>query len=924
MGTITSGVGLISGINTGQIISGLIGIESQPITLLQNRITSTSNQKTAYTDLATALLTLQTTGELLEKPQTFQAATTTSSDPSILTATASPGASVGTYNLQVAQLVTTQQTVSNGFTDTTTSPVGAGTITLEEGGGEINSTTPLSALNGGAGISRGQFRITDRSGNTAVVDTTNAVTVDDVLKKINTSLGVSVKASISGDKIVLTDTTGKTTNSLSVTDLGTGTSAASLGIAGTAGTGAPTVLTGTDINYLATGTSLNQLNDGRGVRVGTSGDLSITTKSGATVNVNLATAKTVGDVLNAINTAAGGKVVASVVSGANGITLTDKTVGLSTFKVTNAAGSNAATDLGLTSTASGATITGGQVLAGIDTVLLSSLRGGQGLSLGTFKITNRAGTAKNVNLAGLSTVQDVINAINASGASVTASLKSSGNGIQLVDNSGGTGNLTIADTTGTSAAQLGITGTFATSQTSVQGADLQRQWVTNSTQLSTLNGGNGIGKGKITITNAAGQTTTVDLSGSTINTVSDVLSQINNKGLAGVTASINSAGNGIVINDTSTGAGKLTIADVDSTTAADLNIAGKATTNSINGAYEKTITVGPNDTLASVQAAINAANFGVRATIINDGSATSPYRLSLTAQNSGTAGRVVIDTGTTGLATTNLVTAQDAAVFLGSGNSANPLLVTSSSNQVTGIINGVTLSLVGVSTGAVQLSVTNDPDSIVTQLSNFTTEFNDLADAISTLTSYDTTTNTAGLLLGDPTVATIQNDMYDMLNKVVNTGGKYKVISDVGITVGDGAKLSFDEDTFRAAFATDANSVQNLFSATQTVTAADGTTTTNKLGLGYSIDTAMGQLIDPVSGIVTLENSSLDAEVSNFQDQITQLNAVIANKQSLLQEQFANMEEVLANLQGQQTALNSLSGITTSSSSSSSSSKSSG
>ena len=64
--------------------------------------------------------------------------------------------------------------------------------------------------------------------------------------------------------------------------------------------------------------------------------------------------------------------------------------------------------------------------------------------------------------------------------------------------------------------------------------DLDKQWVTNSTLLSTLNGGKGINDGKFTITNSAGALTTIDLSGGNVNTVSQLLYQINSKGLAGV------------------------------------------------------------------------------------------------------------------------------------------------------------------------------------------------------------------------------------------------------------------------------------------------------------------------------------------------------------------------------------------------------
>jgi flagellar hook-associated protein 2 len=923
MGTITSGVGLISGINTGQIISELISLDSQPVTLLQTRIAATNAQQTAYSALSSQLQTMQTTGKSLEQVSTFQAATATSSDQNVLTATAQNGAALGTYNLQVAQLVSTQQLISQGFTDFNQTPVGAGTISIELGGGSLSTQTTLAQLNGGQGVPTGQFRITDRSGASEVIDTSSDVTVDDVLKQINTSLGISVQASVKNNQLVLTDTTGKTTGNLTVQDLGSGTTAAALGIAGTSATN---TLTGTDVNYVTSGTYLNQLNDGRGVQLGSGGnDFTVTLKNGSTVSVNLATAKTLGDVINAINTAGGGKLTATIPPNGSRIQLTDSTGGGGTLSIADNNGSHAAEDLGLTAAPTGNVINGSSLLAGIDSTLISSLRGGSGLSLGTVNFTDRSGNTSAVNFSGATDVQDIIDDINnATGAQLKASLKPSGNGIQITDASGGTGNLVIADAGGgQTATQLGIAGTFSSSTPTVSGADLQKQWLTNSTLLSTLDGGQGIAKGKITITNAAGTSSTVDLSGSTITTVGSVISQINNAGLAGVTASINSSGNGILLTDTSTGPGHLKVVDVDSTTAADLNLASTATANTIDGAYEKTITVGPNDTLSSVQKAINDLGWGVSAQIINDGSATAPYRLSLTAQNSGTAGGVVFDSGTTNLGTYNLVNAQDAAVFLGSSSTGQPLLVTSSSNQISGVIQGVTLNLNGVSQGPVQLNVTNDPSGVVQELTTFTSTFNNLVNSMNTLTSYNTTTNQAGLLLGDATTQTIEENIYNMLNVVVNTGGKYTTLADIGLSLGNGALLQFDQNTFEQALSADPTAVEQLFTATKQVTdPTTGAVTTQQLGAGYSIDNQINDLLDPVSGVITQENQALSQEVQNFQDQITDLNTNIDNQRNLLQEQFNNMEQVLAGLQSQQQELGSLTNISAPASSSSSSSSS--
>src|SRR5438477_3673643 len=104
MGRISSGVGLISGINSKDIIDQLMALESKPKDLLQSRIDGINQQKLAYTDLTTRLTSLQINGQTLDKASTFQGASATSGDENVVTATTSNGAAPGSYQLQVSRL----------------------------------------------------------------------------------------------------------------------------------------------------------------------------------------------------------------------------------------------------------------------------------------------------------------------------------------------------------------------------------------------------------------------------------------------------------------------------------------------------------------------------------------------------------------------------------------------------------------------------------------------------------------------------------------------------------------------------------------------------------------------------------------------------------------------------------------------------
>lgn len=1017
MGRITSGIGLVSGINSRDIIDQLMQIESRQKTRLQQRAASLDQQRTAYTDISTRLTSLRLSATTLKKSLTFQNAAVTSSDENVLTATASAGAAVGSYTFQVARLVTTQQAVSRGFADVSTAKVGAGTLTIENGGGEVTSENLLNDLNGGAGVKRGAFRITDRAGNSAVIDISAAVSLQDVVKKINTTLDIAVRAEISGDRLVLTDQTGKTANNLVVQEIGDGAVATSLGIAGSV---AANTLTGADINTLGARSNLDLLNDGRGVRRAPSGnDLSITLSDASVVNVSLTSARTVGDVLNAINTAGAGKVTATISAGGKGITLTD-TTGASGPTVAAVGTSQAAADLGLLGAGSGGALAGQAVLTRLGTVSLRALNGGAGLTLGTINIKSRAAaTGADIDLSTAGTVQDAIDLINAANVGVKASVSRSGSGIQIVDTSGGSGDLVIGESGGgTTAAALGLAGSFDLSTAAVQGKNLQRQYVNENTLLSRYNGGKGVTPGKFRIFDSTGNAAIVDLTQQNEVRLSDVIAEINSRGI-GVTAGINATGDGLLLTDTAGGTGRLKVEAVEGTTAADLGIAGEAKADAptvINGSLERTVVLDANDTLTTAQKKINDLGFGITAQIINDGTSATPFRLSITARNGGRDGRFVFDSGATLLDTTNLVEARDAAVFLGDPSSAEPLLVTSGKNQLSGVIRGVNVELTGVGDRPVTLSVTNSVDNVVSEITKFTTTFNELSTRINTLTRFDTQTNQRGLLLGDGAAQRVQSEIFAMLNRPLPAGGRFRVLAEVGLRVTQGGELTFDEQKFREAYAADPDAVQTLFTrapggvtegtplsqlnqgrgvrtapaggddlrittrdgstfdvslasaftlgdviraintaaagklsaalneagsglvltdattgptgAATTVLPLSGSSAAADLGIqtsstsgtiagsalelplsravagaGAGIEAAINRLIDPVDGIITRQNRSLETQGEQFKTRIDAIDRQLAKKRERLERQFAQLESVLSNLQGQQAAL---------------------
>ena len=225
MSLLSTGVGLVSGLNYTALVSALTAPEQSQITALQTQDQTFKTKATAVSGLNVQLLSLTTSATSLGTSSNFNSLTVQNSDPTQLTASTTTGATAGNYQFQSLRLAAAQQTISQGFANTDQQLVGAGTITISSGG-QLLTPTPLNVLNGGAGVQPGSIRITDRSGKSANVDLSNAYTVDDAVAAINNTSGISVQASIQGDHLVLTDTSGQTASNLSVTDVTSGSQTA--------------------------------------------------------------------------------------------------------------------------------------------------------------------------------------------------------------------------------------------------------------------------------------------------------------------------------------------------------------------------------------------------------------------------------------------------------------------------------------------------------------------------------------------------------------------------------------------------------------------------------------------------------------------------------------------------------------------------
>jgi flagellar hook-associated protein 2 len=946
MGGITSGIGLASGLDTASIIQQLLSLEARPKLLAQRRLSTIKVQQTAYLDINSRLQNLRSMVSALRTQPVFDAKSATSTDEDILTASASAGAAAGSYTFLVDRLVSTEQWLTRGFSSADDVPVGAESFTFEGAEARLDRDTALADLNGGNGITRGKIRISDGT-DSAEIDLSKAATVSEVLDAIN-SADVGVTAKVRDGAFVLVSDTGDGSD-ITIQNVDAQQVVESLGLAAGASVSSAE-LVGSGVYTLADATPLSVLNDGRGVFaneiVGQTADFTITV-NGDERDVRLGElydtdgkvlegkAVTVGDALERMNDALDGTgVEARLNAQGNGFELFDSS-GTSTIELGETTGlvGSALEDLGFTAGSQVGTVEGGRVLAGMNSTLLSGLKGSaESLGDGILQLRARDGTVMNVTLTDLDTdfnglleqLQDQIDP-----AKITVELDEMGTGLRFTDVSGGGGNLSIVGSGGLAdtAVALGIsTGSTGVASSVFTGERIQRQYVGLNTLVSELNGGKGIGTGTFRVIDANRDAHEIEI-GTDVRTVADLIRAIDSA-IEGddVKVRINDNGDGFVIEDTSGGTGVLTIEDVSGSVASALKIEGEAassTENFIVGSYETTIEFDPGDSLRDVMNKINQAGVGVSASILNEGVGANPFRLSFTARESGIAGRTLIDTGGFDLGLTQLQEGQDAKAFFGSTDPAKAVLVTSSSNTITDVFEGLTLNLRSASDKAVTINVASDRTELETKIDEFVKGFNDTLDRIDFQSRFDQETEARGPLLGDSTLIGLKNALVrTVLSGPQNVSGRFSNLSQVGLTIGDGGRLELDKDKLKEAIEQDPQAVEDLLIAREIdqsggktvleggieVTDPSARETFSSLGVFARIEELSKTYIDSVDGVLTARGRALDNQVQLQEDRIAFFDIKLADKRSRLEREFASLETIISNFQAQQAALSSLTG----------------
>ncbi len=125
----------------------------------------------------------------------------------------------------------------------------------------------------------------------------------------------------------------------------------------------------------------------------------------------------------------------------------------------------------------------------------------------------------------------------------------------------------------------------------------------------------------------------------------------------------------------------------------------------------------------------------------------------------------------------------------------NGVTVNRTSNVVSDLLNGVTIGLLDETSSAVSVRINENTGDVSSVVDDFVTAYNNVMTQIEELTYYDSTTEDAGLLLGDSTVRDIKNRLANLLGSTV---ADLPGISLIDLNDGNGVDLGTIKITDRA------------------------------------------------------------------------------------------------------------------------------
>ena len=322
--------------------------------------------------------------------------------------------------------------------------------------------------------------------------------------------------------------------------------------------------------------------------------------------------------------------------------------------------------------------------------------------------------------------------------------------------------------------------------------------------------------------------------------------------------------------------------------------------------FSNTIAVAASATTpAGIVAAINSANLGITAQLVNTGNIATPYRIMVTgasgASNAFSLTSLKTDGGeVTGISFGKKLQSSQDATF-----NVNGMDMTSSKNTVTDAIAGTTLSFNSITTAGVpaNLVFSRDTSSISTKLNALVTAYNDANTMLGVVSDPKSTVETYGAtLVGNSMVGSVRSQMRQLIsgNSTTPAGG-LTALRDIGFNIDQKGVLSLDKTKLDSALKNNFDNVVTLVTGNRENQSKFSVLPSGVAGEAVKKLTALLETTAPL----TTQSTNLTTKISEYKKQLDKLDIRMTDLLARYNKQFATMESMVGQSKSLQTSLKS-------------------
>jgi len=283
--------------------------------------------------------------------------------------------------------------------------------------------------------------------------------------------------------------------------------------------------------------------------------------------------------------------------------------------------------------------------------------------------------------------------------------------------------------------------------------------------------------------------------------------------------------------------------------------------------------------LQGTVSAINAANLGVTAEIIDTGDASDRYRIQLIGET-GAENAFSLTSSDSTLSFSSVQSATDAQL------NVNGIDFTRSSNVIDDVITGVTLSLNTVTNGAANLSINQDDSQTRANIVDFVTIYNEAQRQLKELSN----SSIGGELAGDSIFRSLTSSLRSLvLGTSSSASGNISNLSDMGISVSRTGELDVDDTKLDNALANNFADVVTMFSAN---TDNQSASSTDVAGLAGDITNLIANATAADSYLESQQDTLADAN-SRRQEELSDLADRMERVEERYNRQFLAMQQII-------------------------------